>query len=269
VGLLLRTWNLFHGNSVPPERRDRLERMVRLVTADEPDVVLLQELPAWALPRLGAWSGMQAVGDVAARPHLGPLPSTAELGRLLTGIHHGALRSTFSGQANAILVAPRLRVLARERIVLNAKRFRDAQARVLRLGALARLAWAKERRVAQAVRLRLEDGATLVVANLHATSFVDPRLADAELIRAGTWVEALAAPDEPVVLAGDLNVRAASSRALPELAAWGFRHAGGSVVDHVLVRGLETGPVVRWADGRRTLDGRLLSDHAPLEVTIE
>ena len=54
MGLLLRTWNLFHGNTVPPERRAHLEQMVRLATADEPDLVLLQEVPAWALGRLGA-----------------------------------------------------------------------------------------------------------------------------------------------------------------------------------------------------------------------
>src|SRR3954451_21104695 len=107
--------------------------MVRLVTADEPDVVLLQELPVWALSRLEAWSGVRAVGDVAQPPRLGPLPSTAELGRVLTETHHGVLRSTFSGQANAILVAPRLAVLAHERIVLNAWRVRRAQGRVLRL----------------------------------------------------------------------------------------------------------------------------------------
>jgi endonuclease/exonuclease/phosphatase family metal-dependent hydrolase len=70
------------------------------------------------------------------------------------------------------------------------------------------------------------------------------------------------------VLAGDFNVRVASSRALPELATWGYRRVGGAVVDHILVRGLATGEVVRWRDERRTLDGRLLSDHAPLEVTI-
>jgi endonuclease/exonuclease/phosphatase family metal-dependent hydrolase len=187
---------------------------------------------------------------------------------VLTDLNHGALRSAFSGQADAMLVSPRLRVLAHERIVLNPWRFRRAQAQVLGLGVVARLAWAKERRVCQALRLDREEE-TLVVANLHATSFVDERLADAEAIRAATFVEAFAAPAEPVVLAGDFNLRAATSRAVPELAEWGFRRAGGSVVDHVLVRGLATGAVERWPDERRRVAGRLLSDHAPLEVTIE
>jgi endonuclease/exonuclease/phosphatase family metal-dependent hydrolase len=268
MGLLLRSWNLFHGNALPPERRAFLRDMVRLGTADGPDVLLLQEVPAWALPELAGWSGMQALGEVAQPPRLGPFPSTAALGRLLTDIHHGVLRSAFSGQANAILVAPRLRVEGRDRIVLNARRFRAVQARVLGLGTAARLAWGKERRVCQAARLGLDDGSTLVVANLHTTSFrPDPRLAEAELIRAATFLEAFAAPHEPCVLAGDFNVREATSRALRELRAWGFA-GGGSGVDHVYARGVALGPVVRWDDERRRLHGTLLSDHTPLEVTI-
>src|SRR5438309_9634822 len=109
--LLVRTWNLFHGNTVPPGRKAFLEEMVRLASADRPDVLCLQELPLWALPELGRWSGMTAVTDVAQRPTLGPLPSTAGVGRVLTEIHHGLLRSAFTGQGNAILLGPRLQVL--------------------------------------------------------------------------------------------------------------------------------------------------------------
>lgn len=266
--MLVRSWNLFHGNVVPPERRGFLEEMIRFVVADEPDVVCLQELPLWSLRRLAGWSGMEVAPAPAAPARLGPLPSSAELGRVLTELHHGLFRSTFTGQANAILVAPRLRLLAHERIVLNARRFRDAQARALRLGPVARLAWPKERRVCQAVRLGLGGGRTLVVANLHATSFAaDPRLADAEVIRAATFAEAVAAPAEPLVLAGDYNVRDGTSQALPELARWGFA-GGGHGVDHILARGASAGAVTRWPEARRRLDGRLLSDHAPLEVTI-
>lgn len=268
MALLLRSWNLFHGNAVPPERGAFLEEMIRAATVDGPDVLFLQEVPVWGLRRLAAWSGMHVLGEVAARPRIGPLPSTAEIGRVLTDLHHGRTRSTFSGQANAILVGPRLRVLRYDRIALNERRFRAAQARTLRLGLLTRLAWAKERRVCQAVRVAERGGRTLVLANLHATSFsADRRLADAEVIRAATFLEALAAPDEPAVLGGDLNVRTASSRALPELTTWGFS-GGGTVVDHLLVRGAGHGTVTRWPDDRRRVGGRLLSDHAPLEVTI-
>ena len=270
MSLLVRSWNLFHGNAVPPERRAFLEEMVRLASADEPDVLLLQEVPAWALGHLDEWSGMAAVGEVAARPSLGPLPSTAEVGRVLTSFHHGLLRSAFSGQANAILVRSPLRVLDSRAIVLNARRFRRAQARWLRLGSVARLAWANERRVCQALRLRRPDGATLLVANLHATSYPpDERLADAELLRAVTFVDALAGPHEPIVLGGDLNVTAARSWTLSDLVGpdWGFSEPGPGI-DQILVRGAESTQPERWPQDRRRLDGRLLSDHAPVEVRV-
>ncbi len=60
--LLVRTWNVFHGNADPPERRAFLAQMVQVVSADAPDVVCLQEVPVWALGRLGGWSGMIAFG---------------------------------------------------------------------------------------------------------------------------------------------------------------------------------------------------------------
>jgi endonuclease/exonuclease/phosphatase family metal-dependent hydrolase len=268
--LLVRTWNVFHGNAKPPERRAFLEETVRLAAADRPDVLCLQEVPVWALGRLGEWSGMTAVGAVAARPTIGPLPSTAELGRKLTSLDEGRLRSAFSGQANAVLVAAPLRVLDTHTIVLNPRRFRRAQARWLGLDLVARLAWAKERRVCQGVRVRAEDGATTLVGNLHATSYpADRRLADAELLRAAWFVGALAAPEEPVVLCGDFNVEGERSRTLRDLAGpeWGFS-AAGEGIDHVVVRGAAVGRVVRWPPERRRLDGRLLSDHAPVEVRV-
>lgn len=268
--LLVRTWNLFHGNTVPPGRADRLEEMVRLAVSDGPDVLCLQEVPPWALERLDEWSGMVAVGEVAARPRVGPLPSTTGIGRALTSLHHGLLRSAFSGQANAILAAPPLRVLERDRIVLNSRHFRAAQARWLGLPALARLAWARERRVCHAARLARPGGSTLVVANLHATSYrPDPRLADAELLRAATFADALARPQELLVLAGDFNLRAERSRTLAALTApeWGFSRPGPRI-DHVLVRGGRAGPAQAWPQERRRVDGVLLSDHAPVDVEI-
>ena len=270
MALLIRSWNLFHGNAVPPEQNAFLDEMVRLATADAPDLVLLQEVPAWALSRLDEWSGMAAVGEVAARPSIGPLPSTAEIGRVLTAPHHGLLRSAFSGQANAILVRAPLRVVERKAIVLNARRFRRAQARWLGLGALARVAWANERRVCHALRIRLPDETTMLVANLHATSYPpDERLADAELLRAAWFADGLAQPDEPVVLGGDLNVTAARSWTLADLTGpeWGFS-APGPGIDHVLVRGAAATPLELWPADRRRVEGRLLSDHAPVELRV-
>jgi endonuclease/exonuclease/phosphatase family metal-dependent hydrolase len=269
--LLVRTWNLFHGNAKPPGRRAFLEEMVRLATADAPDVVCLQEVPVWALRYLARWSGMTAVGDVARRPSLGPLPSTAEIGRVLTDLHHGLFRSAFTGQANAMLFGRDLVVVEHRRVVLNPFRFRRAQARRLGVGRAARLAWAVERRVCQAVRVRDGDR-SLVIGNLHATSYAfDRRLADTELLRAATFVDGMALPGEPLLLGGDFNVSLQTSRTLGDLMTdeWGFSGATPIGIDHVLVRGLRAGDPRRWPAERRLRDGRLLSDHAPVEVEVE
>ena len=69
--LVVRTWNLFHGNTLPPGRRAFLREMVELVSADSPAVACLQELPLWALPHLGAWSAMKAVSVIARGPASG------------------------------------------------------------------------------------------------------------------------------------------------------------------------------------------------------
>ena len=265
--LLVRTWNLFHGNVFPPERHHRLREMLELATADRPDVLCLQELPAWAITRLEDWTGMRAAAEVAALPQVGPILSTANVGRRLTR-HHGLLRSAFTGQANAILVAPALRVLAHERIVLNPSSFRRAQARWLGLDLVTRLAWAKERRVCHAVRAGLPGGGTIVVANLHASNVRgDERVIDAELRRAATFADALARADEPVLLCGDFNLVPPRSRTLADLPEWGFSEPGPGI-DQVLVRGLEARPQQVWPLERRLLDGRVLSDHAPVEEHV-
>jgi endonuclease/exonuclease/phosphatase family metal-dependent hydrolase len=244
--------------------------MVRLASADEPDVLCLQELPVWALGRLEGWSGMTAIGDVARRPSLGPLPSTPEVGRVLTELHHGLLRSAFTGQANAILVRREYAILDHRRLVLNPFRFRRGQARVLGLGRAERRAWGTERRVCQAVRIR-HDKRTLLVGNLHATSSEDKRLPDVELLRAAVFVDGLAGPAEPIILGGDFNVSLRTSNTLAELMTteWGFVGATPVGIDHVLVRGLRAGEPRSWPPEQRARGTRLLSDHAPVEIEAE
>ncbi|MDX6476397.1 MAG: hypothetical protein QOH95_1908, partial [Gaiellaceae bacterium] len=79
-----------------------------------------------------------------------------------------------------------------------------------------------------------------------------------------------AAPEDVVVLAGDFNARTARSRTLHDLAQpeWGFSESGPGI-DHILVRGAASSPVRRWPDDQRKHDGRLLSDHAPVELDVE
>ena len=267
--MLVRTWNLFHGNAVPPEPDSHLEAVVRLAISDGPDVLCLQEVPAWGLEWLGEWSGMAVYGEIAAPPRLGPFPSTVELGYRLTRLNHGLLRSAFSGQANAILLGPSLTGLETQALHLNSRRFRKAQERMLELDTVTRLAWAKERRICQVVRARAADGRGFVIANLHATGLPDDRLSDAEAMRAASLADGLARPSEVCILAGDFNVRSERSRTLGDLNGpeWGFSRAGPNI-DHVLVRGARAGSPVVWPVEHRRVDGRVLSDHAPVEVEI-
>lgn len=243
--------------------------MVRLASTDRPAVLCLQEVPVWALAQLDDWSGMPAIGAVAQRPSVGPFPSTPELGRRLTELHHGLLRSAFTGQANAILLDSSLQIREHRHVILNPFRFRRAQARRLELGTVERLAWSKERRVCHAVRVQ-RGNETLVVGNLHATGLPDRRVPDAELLRAAVFVDGMATPGEPVLLCGDFNVSAHNSRTLADLtgAEWGFGGPTPTGIDHILTRGLEASPPVRWPVERRLHEGRLLSDHAPVEREV-
>ena len=256
--MVIRTWNLFHGNTVPPGRKRYVEEMVRLVTEGEPDAVCLQEVPPWSLERLGEWSGMHVFGEVAARPMIGPIPVTAELGRCLTDLNPGLLRSGVEGQANAILV--RGTIVARHVVTLNPFGFRFQTARRLGLTFVRELTWGKERR--QAIAVRLEGGA--VLANLHATNAADVRLPEAEVERAAQWAGRLAG-DDLCIVAGDLNVDTTRSQVFGRLA--GFS-APGPGVDHVLVRGAAVTEYDRWPRERRRLGDVLLSDHTPVEVRI-
>jgi hypothetical protein len=232
--------------------------MVRLATADSPDVLAVQEVPVWALDRLGDWTGMAAFGVIAQRPHLGPVPITGGLGRRLTALDHGRLRSAFSGQGNAILLANGLLVTLHETVTLNPAWFRRQQARHLGLDLVARLAWAKERRICQAVRL--EQG--VVVANLHASgSLGDERIAAAEVARAVEFAEGLAREGDVVVIAGDFNCRAG------QIALQGYSEPGPGI-DHIAVRGTAPSPLRVWRDDLRRRNGQLLSDHAPVELTL-
>jgi endonuclease/exonuclease/phosphatase family metal-dependent hydrolase len=240
--VLVRSWNLFHGNTLPPGRRAFLREMITLVTADRPDIVCLQEVPGWALGRLGAWAGMVEVAAVAKRPSVGRVPVHASVGRGLTAPHHGILRSAFSGQGNSILVARGLRLVAGEAIELNP---------------------ARERRVAQRVELELPAGGRAVIANLHCTH--EERRADAELARVIPWAEKEAA-DALVVVAGDFNIFPERSDALRAIAGT-YSDPIPASIDQVLVRGVAT-KARRWPPDEREYGGRLLSDHAPVEAAF-
>jgi len=258
--LLVRCWNVFHGRTVPEGDRLHLEDAIRLIAGGEPDVVCLQELPAWSLSHLAAWSGMGVFGSLAMPPLGGPLA------RRLTDLAPRTLRSALTGQANALLFSRRLEPGERTTIELNPSWFRRREAARAALSREAERAWRRNRRVAQVIRLRSGAG-TAVVANVHLTSPADCRAANLELLRATDACERLG-PDEPHVLCGDFNLTARKSPALAELARRGYS-APGPGIDHILARGLQlAGEPHTWPDDRRRLGSRLLSDHAPLEAEM-
>jgi endonuclease/exonuclease/phosphatase family metal-dependent hydrolase len=230
--MLVRSWNLFHGNTLPLGRRSRLEEMVRLATQDRPDVLCLQEVPLWALSRLPGWSGMSVRHVVTRRAVLGTW-----LGGAITRLHNGFFRSALAGQANAILLAPGLEALAHRTLRIDERR--------------------AEPRFCHAARLE-----ELVVGNLHATNdFRRPEVPAAEILRGEAFVTGFAGA-LPCILAGDFNLRAEH---MPELPGWS---AVGPGIDHVLVRKLSASPLSVWPVERRLHNGAVLSDHAPVEVTI-
>ena len=233
MALLVRSWNVYHGMTSPRDRRSHLAEAVRLVTADEPDVVCLQEVPLWGCPKLAEWSGMSAFAKSARAVWFPP-----RLGGWITRLNQGALRSAVSGQANAILLLPSLSALEHRSQVISDGR--------------------GERRICHAVRI---DG--MVIANLHA-SCVDDCVENgaAEILRALAFAETLVKPGDALILAGDFNLLPDELPALP-----GFSSAG-PLIDHILVRGAKATPLEVWPEERRRTASGLLSDHAPVELEV-
>ena len=202
--------------------------MIELATGDDPDAVCLQELPLWSLRHLAGWSGM-TVFTATAKRSLVPGP----LGGVLHRRWPRLIRSAITGQANAILLAPRHEVFAHRSMRVSER--------------------GRERRVCHAVRL---DG--LVLGNVHASNeFENPEVPRAELRRAHDLVDWLAgewSESDARVLAGDFNLR---DPALP-----------GPNIDHIVAAGIEHGPLEVWPDERRVQNGALFSDHAPVEVRL-
>lgn len=245
MGLLVRTWNLFHGRTVPAGAGTRLEAMVRLAAADGPDLLALQEVPVWALRRLSCWSGMRAVWAIARPALAGPAA------RSLTALAPGLVRSGLTGQANALLLGTRVEPAG--------------QPTTLRLTP----PWPRaggEPRLVQAVPVRWEDR-DLLAGHGHLSHAPRSRAVD-ELARTAAWLERRAAPGAALILLGDLNLAPTETDAFARLAAAGWSRPG-PWIDHVLARGLvpARGPEA-WPDARRRDGDRLLSDHRPVEADM-
>jgi endonuclease/exonuclease/phosphatase family metal-dependent hydrolase len=271
--VLVRTWNLFHGNTNPPHRAAYLREMVDLITADKPDVVCLQEIPSWALPKLREWTEMQVATSQARKSKFGPFPIPRTVGRALTAPNHGRFRSAFAGQGNAILFPKESLVREYKTITLNTNVFCEERGARFGLNSKEMVWWERERRVCQVLQYELPDRTRMLIANLHATNQAkDLRLADAELRRAVNFVIKCSELEESLIAAGDFNITADRSEIIQELlnapreSRWTAATTG---IDNVLLRRAAATSVRLWTDDERTYKGRILSDHAPLEVVVE
>jgi endonuclease/exonuclease/phosphatase family metal-dependent hydrolase len=270
--VLIRTWNLNRGNAVPPDRRSHLRAMVELITSGNPDVVCLQDVPAWGLGSIGQWTALQAVPSRARRPHLGVFPIPTSLGRLLSAPDNGRLSARFAGRGNAILVPAEATIRSAKTITLNTNIFCEERGPELGLSEKEVRRWEKERRICHLVQYELPNRRRFLVATLHATNYLaDVRLADAELRRALHFIDRRAEVEETVIVAGDFNLGRAQSETIKELEGlppetrWDDR---GAHVDHVLVRGGSLSAARVWSKEERTREGRLLSNHYPIEVEL-
>jgi endonuclease/exonuclease/phosphatase family metal-dependent hydrolase len=220
------SWNLFHGRSLPPAGEQLAERFAAMIAAWEWDVALLQEVPPW-------WPAMLALrAGAEQRSALTSRNSLLWLRRRLAERRPELMKSN-GGGCNAILARAGIR-----------------EHRTVRLRV-----W-PERRVAQLIRLT--EGPC--VANFHGSARVG--LAEEELER--LWREALAFADgEPLILGGDLNLRAPRGPA-----GAGVVHLARRDVDHVFASGLALAGEARVLDRHVTIGGGSfeLSDHPPLWV---
>ena len=271
--MLIRTWNLNRGHTQRAGAGNHVREMVALITAGSPDVVCLQDVPAWALDSIGAWAQMNAVAVRARGPHVGPLPVPAPLGRVLSAPHSGWLSPAFAGRGNVILFPLAAKLRSTKTITLNTNVFCEERGAALGLARNQMRRWERERRICHLVQYELPNRRRFLVATLHATSNPgDIRLAEAELRRATSFVDRRAEVEEIVIVAGDFNLSRSQSALIAELESlppesrWDDR---GAHVDHVLLRGAGAASARVWTLEERTVRGAALSDHYPIEIVID
>jgi endonuclease/exonuclease/phosphatase family metal-dependent hydrolase len=265
------SWNLYHGRDFPPDEalftlRSRLLRLTernathvqvnRLLRdafagwiADrEWDVAMLQETPPLWFRPLGTRARANGVRVLTSRNVVAPLQ------RLAADLNPDLIAS-WEGGSNQVFVRAPGRILEHRKLTLT---FRPEQRRMI---------W---------TRLRLASGATVCVANLHASAGL-PEKASVEVIEAAARAVEWSAGD-PLVFGGDTNLRPQRTPGpfteLRERFGLGDP-TGPQAIDHVLARGLDLmEPPRRLPPEERELpaeDGlRLrLSDHAPVIAHFE
>jgi endonuclease/exonuclease/phosphatase family metal-dependent hydrolase len=207
------------------------------------DVALLQEVPPRWFGDLQEATGAVGLRALTSRNWLAPVRGA------LSEWSPDLIRSN-EGGSNVLLVRPPARIVASGRL---------------------RVAVWPERRVAQLATLAFPEGRRLLVANAHLSVPRSGRGAAEALRVADAAVRR--ADGDPVVLGGDLNLRASDHAEAFAHLRDGFglgEPTGPRAIDHLLVRSLETveRPArmpgsARDVPGPRGLSIRL-SDHAPL-----
>jgi endonuclease/exonuclease/phosphatase family metal-dependent hydrolase len=269
-GIVVRalSWNLFHGRDHPPDPalltwRSRLLRLTErnathvqvnrpldrefhaFVAGLEWDVALLQEVPPRWLRPLCRAAEAHGASVLTARNQLAFLRTAAA--RL-----NPDLIASNEGGSNQVLVRPPWRIEAVRRHTLAVRR--------------------PERRTMIWALLARPDGASLAVANLHAST------GGRERTRAQVHEAARLAVewsgDAPLIYGGDLNLRPHRApeefdRLRDELGLRG--EAPPKAIDHLFARGMRPlgPPVARHAE--LPAGGRLmrLSDHAYVTAAFE
>ena len=239
--------------------------MVELATADRPAFVCLQEVPAWALGSVGDWAGMQAVTARTIAPKLGPIRVPAGFGKMLGS----------PGKGNAILLPNDVTIRQEKQITLNTNPFCEEQA--------GKLGLTPKRRAlvgARAARLPHRQGRVPEPA-AHADREPprDERRRPAARGRRAASRRELRRPagrgrgDDRV--AGDFNITLEESSVLKDLTTRADERysPAGPGASHILVRGRLVrrtlpAPMSWWQNEQRTVGGKLLSDHAPVELVV-
>jgi endonuclease/exonuclease/phosphatase family metal-dependent hydrolase len=244
------TWNLFHGRDLPVEvdyKRSLHAEFAALLARFDWEVALLQEAPPRFFRELAFKSGAQGVLVKTSRNQLGFLRGWVA-DRAPDVIKSG------EGGSNQILFRPPW-VAVEERSLTLAR-------------------WPERRRMMW-VRLSDQNGATVCVANLHASAH-NPARAAHEVERAADaaleW-----SGERPLIFGGDFNVRPAEQPWIFErLAGLGFSGpTGPELIDHLLVRGMLVveQPHQLPAERREVQAGNAprvrLSDHAVVVATFE
>jgi endonuclease/exonuclease/phosphatase family metal-dependent hydrolase len=251
-GIVVRaiTWNLFHGRDLPVEvdyKRSLHAEFAALLARFEWDVALLQEAPPRWFNELAFAAGAQGRLVKTSRNQFGFLRGwIADL--------RPDLMKSGEGGSNQILFRPPWQVVAERQLTLA------------RLPERRRMLW---------LRLEHPSGATLCVANLHASAHKPERAAQ-ELVRAASAARGWSGK-HPLLLGGDFNVRPSEQPWLFEqLARDGFSGpTGEKLIDHLLVRGgrIAGQPRQLPAERREVRAGSAervrLSDHAVVVASFD